>query len=206
MAVGVQRVVGTVDIVDDTLFVGQALRAVARVDSAGFRVKRVERSWIGYITRQDLADVVIVRDGLNDHVPTLLKVRALHRAETVPIVIGDRPRPAQVSRLRGAGAQRVFTQDDSLDDVIAFLRSHVADRAAMPLPWDAVVLSDHELQVACLYVGRGAPSARLLSQLLGMPYASTRTYLQRARKALSVTGETRTRLQLRQRLVEGGWL
>lgn len=197
----------SVDVVDDVLFVGPALRAAMSSRRLPVVVRRVETNWIVYTAQLDAAaDVVVVRDELNDHVPTVLKARALARAGATPVVIAEEPTEAHVRRLAEAGARLILTREDSIDDLIAFLLRPEAHSPLEALPVDGVRLSDRELQVACLYAGRAAPSTAVLATSLGIPLSSTRTHLQRARAALSQVGPASLREQLRDRLVEGGWM
>ena len=76
-----------------------------------------------------------------------------------------------------------------------------APRAAGPELRD-VYLSDRQLQVACLFAGRTAPSAQRIAEVLGLPVSSVRTHLQRARRALGAAN----REELRARLIEDGWM
>lgn len=209
----------SIDVIDDLLFIGAALSAQAqRKDHTNaahpFTLQRVETSWISYIASFDeAAGVVILRAELKDHVPTVLKVRALSAIGALPIVLADQPSKPHISRLLQAGAIRVFTRDHSFADLQATLRQmhRVIDtaseqREARAASISDVQLSDRELQVAIVYVGATAPSATAIASLLGLPYTSVRTYLQRARVSLRQVAATSTREFLHNALVADGWI
>ncbi|MGF3055971.1 hypothetical protein [Microbacterium sp. YY-01] len=199
----------TVDIIDDAFFIGPALQSFTNHARPPLIVRRTESNWIPYIADfDDASGVVIVRSNLADHVPAVLKVRALSRIGARPIVLTDKTSAAFTYRLAEAGAAAVFNRTHHIDDIVAAITQ---PRGAETLSVNRggcsdAKLSDRELQVACLYVGRAAPSTTVLAQLLGIPALSVRTYLQRARTALRAVGPTSTRQTLRQTLITDGWL
>ncbi|MFV0434444.1 MAG: hypothetical protein ACK5LO_10740 [Leucobacter sp.] len=217
----------SVDVIDDLLFTGAALASAVEHRRLPIDLHRVESNWIPYITAFDeAAGAVVVRAELSDHVPTVLKVRAIASIGAVPVVLADRPSPAHARRLIQAGAHGVLTREHSFDALLQALLDLARDSKSSPRTgalrpagpsgferldgFDAGVsevrLSDRELQVASLYVGRSAPSATVIAELLGVPFASVRTYLQRARAALRPLGPTSNRESLHRMLVSDGWV
>lgn len=195
-----------VDVVDDVHFVGAALAAVAASRAPRWRLHTVADTWIRYVSaEEDPAEVVVYRAELNDHVPAVLKARALAARGARSIVLTDAVSPAQRCRLREAGAEAILEAHEDIDVLVGVLDGRVRrDDPGAVLP--AVRLSDRELQIACLFAGPAAPSAPVLAYLLQLPPASVRTHLQRARDALRAVGEVSTREQLRRTLVDQGWL
>lgn len=194
----------SVDVVDDVLALGAALRSATVLRRARIRVRTVASSWVEYGSQvHDVARFVVVRGELVDHVPTVLKVRALREAGARPVVICDHPDDAHRARLREARAEAVLTRDNDLEDLLRVLQG---ERVMTEAEWSTVLpathLSDRQLQLACLYCGHGAPSAKHLARWLGLPISSVRTNLQRARRALGAAD----RGELRRRLIEGGWM
>jgi len=195
----------SVDVVDDVLALGAALRSATVLRHARIRVRTVAPTWVQYGAEvSEVAQFVVVRAELVDHVPTLLKVRALRAAGAQPVVVSDEPAEVHRARLREAHAAAVLTRENDFGDLLAVLQGDGQTRpdpeASAPLP--ATHLSDRQLQLACLYCGHGAPSAKHLARWLGLPIASVRTNLQRARRALGASD----RGELRRRLIEGGWM
>lgn len=197
----------SVDVIDDLLFVGPAFEGAVRQRQLPLTVRRVESNWIAYIqTFDQAADVVILRSELNDHVPTILKVRALREIAVLPVVLADDPSPEHRWRLMHEGAAAVLTRDDSFEHLIAStLVSGASVEGAAPTTVSDARLSDRELQVAALYSGSEAPSATVIAGILGVPLASVRTHLQRARVALRVVGPTSNRASLGRALALDGW-
>jgi DNA-binding CsgD family transcriptional regulator len=196
----------TVDVIDDVLFVGPALDAIAQGGRARIAAVRASTSWLAYIASDQgeprVAERVVVRAELRDHVPIVLKIRALTRLGVHSIVLTDDDSPAFERRLLEAGAAHVLTKRDDLETLLAAV---VVEHQHASAPRSAV-LSDRELQVACLYAGRTAATTSMLAEILGVPLGSVRTHLRRARGKLSPGGPVSTREQLRARLIEEGWL
>lgn len=198
----------TVDIVDDALFVGFALSVLAERPGSALTVKRIEAGWIPYIASfEDAADAVIVRDELDDHVPTVLKVRALARIGVRPIVVADGMSDARCWRLTHEGAYRAVDRDVPVQELVGMaVETRAPGKVDRPEGCEESRLSDRELQVSALYAGRAAPSSVVLAQLLGIPVTSVRTYLQRTRKTLRPIGDTSSRSELASVLREQGWI
>jgi len=198
----------TVDVIDDMLFVGLALVKLSDGSASRLYVKRLEVGWIPYIAKFDeAADVVIVRDELDDHVPTVLKVRALSEIGVRPVVLADQVSSVREQPLIAEGAVAVFSRGVSVQELAAYLGGlRTEEPRRSPRRGGGNRLSDRELQVACLFVGRAAPPTPVIAGLLGIPLASVRTYLQRARKVLSEVGPVSTRESLRDALLSEGWL
>lgn len=196
----------SVDVIDDLLAMGPALRAAVAFGRASIHLREVAPSWVQYAERIDtVAHVVAVRAELVDHVPTALKVRALRTAGARPIVVADDPSPVHRARLVRTGAAAILTRSDDLDELLKAVSGERTDDdgGVVDLPEVRDVhLSDRQLQVACLFAGRGAPSSDWIARSLGLPVTSVRTHLQRARRALGAAD----RDELRARLIDDGWM
>lgn len=192
--------------IDDLLAMGPALRAAVAFGRASIELREVAPSWAQYAERiETVAHVVAIRAELVDHVPTTLKVRALRAAGARPIVVADDPAPVHRARLVHTGAAAVLTRSDDLQELLKAVSGLRTDDggagADLPRVRD-VHLSDRQLQVACLFAGRGAPSSEWIARSLGVPVTSVRTHLQRARRALGAAD----RDELRARLIDDGWM
>ena len=198
--------------IEDGVFVGPGLASALKHKGSRIRVQRVVPNWVAYTEAFDEASgVVVLQADLSDHVPVVLKVRALTAIGAASVVIADEPTTQHVRRLREAGALAVFTRRNSFDELLEQLMNLIGaienDRQLNPeMQLDEVKLSDRELQVVCLYAGHAAPSASVIAQRLGVPIASVRTHLQRARLALREHGAVSTRRQLRELLAHQGWM
>lgn len=194
----------TVDVVDDLLFLGPALEKIGQAHN--LTVERSEPNWIPFVSDfESAADTVVIRAELADHVPTVLKVRGIRNIGATPIVVCDSPTHAHTQRLYQAGARAVLTKSHSLHDLVQAIKGWGGGLRKSNEISD-VMLSDRELQAACLYAGSAAPSARVLSEILNLPLTSVRTYIHRARVALRQVAPTSSRRDLRQALIIDGWL
>lgn len=196
----------SIDVVDDLLAIGPALQAAIARGRTDVELREIASTWTEYAARiRAVADVVVFRAELVDHVPSALKVRALRAAGARTIVVADRPSRQHRARLTSTGAYVVLTRSDDLDALLRAVGGGSPTRRdadpELPILPD-VHLSDRQLQVACLFAGRTAPSSERIARWLGLPVSSVRTHLQRARRALGATN----REQLRARLIEGGWM
>lgn len=213
---GAAKMKVSVDVIDDLLYIGPALTAAVTSRAVPLTLRRVVPNWIPYIASFDeAAGVVVVRAELNDHVPIVLKVRALAEIGALPVVLAEQPTTAHVQRLLQAGAYRVLTREQSFNDLLSVLQG--IGRGVSPEPWGqqrpveaemlgTARLSDRELQVVSLYTGWSAPSATVISKSIGVPLGSVRTHLQRARSALREVGPTSSRESLRAALIASGWI
>lgn len=77
------------DLIHTSPVVATALRHALRSGPAPVRVETAVHAWADFQTEWDFAgDVVVVDALLDDHVPLPLKVRALRRLGSTPIVLG----------------------------------------------------------------------------------------------------------------------
>ena len=206
------RAAAVIDIVDDVLFLAVGVDAAMerRGQYGQITVRVAAPTWFQYLGLTDSpAPVVVVRDELDDHVPTVLKARALAEEGVRTIVVADGMTPVREARLREEGVVEIITADRDLAALIDVIEEQAAVpaqaiRAVRRGPASGVALSDRQLQVACLFAAASAPSTRLLSETLNLPRDSVRTHLQRARAALGVPGQSRDALRLR--LKDQGWI
>ncbi|NQX11950.1 hypothetical protein HQQ80_09970 [Microbacteriaceae bacterium VKM Ac-2855] len=196
-----------VDVVDDLPFVRGAL-ALALPRTAGSAELRVTAtSWAEYSQSwARLSDVTVFRAELTDHVPAALKARALAALDVAPIAILGAPSPAHERRLLEAGAVGIVRAADGLDTLVERILHHEVLPLPAPAP-DQVELTDRELQIACLYCGRSAPSASSLGSMMGLQEQTIRRHLSRTRAHYREHDiDVSTRMKLRAALIDDGWL
>lgn len=198
-----------VDIVDDSPFIRAALAIAlpAATAGTGTELRVSAASWTEYSQSwARLSDVTVFRAELIDHVPAALKVRALAALDVAPVALLNAPAPRHEARLYQAGAVGVVYASDALTTLI----ERITDPAPRPKessPPSTIVLSDRELQIACLYCGRSAPSASSLGRTLRLQEQTVRRHLARAREQYKSLGiDVATRMKLRAALIEDGWL
>ncbi|MBF4461250.1 MULTISPECIES: hypothetical protein [unclassified Rathayibacter] len=195
-----------IDVVDTSSPVRKALSLALPCFSAQNAVRVAVSSWIDYSSSlAAFPDSTVFRAEMADHVPAALKTRALARLDIAPVVLLDSPSPAHEARLVRAGAAAVVTAQEGL----AVLVERISDPPRSPPPPapSVVELTDRELQVACLYCGRAAPSASTLATYLRLGEHTIRRHLARTRELFRAAGvDVPTRLSLRAALIEDGWL
>ncbi|PPG42700.1 response regulator transcription factor [Pseudoclavibacter sp. RFBA6] len=198
-----------VDLVDDTPFLPGALRARAEVLQDRFHVKVHARTWLDYdLDAAMSADVVIFKAELRDHVPAGLKVRALRRLGVAAVVLLAGESEPHRLQLAGEGATAVLSRASgyaTLEDELLRLEADGARAVADDI--DPPLLTDRELQIACIFASRAAPSARHIGELLDLSGETIRAHLQRARGKLQRSGHAvGTRNSLRLALYDAGLL
>ncbi|NQX29598.1 response regulator transcription factor [Microbacteriaceae bacterium VKM Ac-2854] len=196
-----------VDIVDDLPFIRAALAIALPETDAAVQLRVSAASWTEYSQSwARLSDVTVFRAELIDHVPAALKVRALAALDVAPIALLNAPAPPHEARLLQAGAVGIVYASDELATLIERITDPVRRVAAPPAP-SSIDLSDRELQIACLYCGRSAPSAASLGRTLRLQERTVRRHLSRAREPFKLAGiDVSTRMKLRAALIEDGWL
>ncbi|ALS57217.1 hypothetical protein [Rathayibacter toxicus] len=196
-----------VDIVDSSCSVRKALSLALPRISAQNAVRLAVANWIDYSSSlRAFPDSTVFRAELADHVPAALKVRALSRLDIAPVIVLETHSAVHEARLLRAGASAIVTAQDGLATLIERIteKSHPADPSPAP---SAVELTDRELQIACLYCGKNAPSAANLGAYLRLREHTIRRHLSRTRELFRAVGQdVSTRMKLRAALIDDGWL
>jgi hypothetical protein len=151
----------TIDIIENSTYILDAVTSRLAQHPA-LTVRARASNWISYITEHSApADVVVFRAELRDHVPAALKARAIAAEGALPVVSLGTGDAAHRNRLR---AERALVIERSaglpvlIDEIVTHFDARTSPRPAQAAPVGPL-LSDREMQIACLYSGRSAPSA-----------------------------------------------
>lgn len=200
-----------VDIVDDLPFTGPGLIRLARQRGVDLSGGVLANDWVSFGSRWTFDErTVVVSAELVDHVPVVLKVRAMDRVGARPIVLMAVEHEAVRQRLLEAGARTVLSRDAGFEPLLeALLRvAGSKNKPRRPAPDPKVPqLTDRELQISTLFCGTAAPSGTRLAQLLGLSNETVRVHLARARRRYRETGaDVSAREDFRRQLIKDGWL
>lgn len=184
---------------------GIARRLAAR---SQVRVSLVAFSWAEFLRSWDFSTGRVLVDAfLDDHVPLPMKVRALRRIGSDPIVLGDPFSEAIVQRARAEGAVSWVDPADGMDGLIEAATRPQWTRPERPDALPGIRLSDRELQILSLYASRRSLSVGSLSRTLGIQPETVRAHLRRGRKRFSDRGiPVSNRGSLAAALVRDGYL
>lgn len=176
------------------------------------RVETAVHSWSDFQTEWDFAgDVVVVDALLDDHVPLPLKIRALRRLGSTPIVLGPGGDTPFARRCGDEGAIAWIEPTHGLAETARTIReasldvppAHALIPAAAP---PVAALTDREVQVLVLYAATRGYSPAYLGQVLTLRTDSIRSHLERGRARYRAAGiPTHNRTALRSALVADGW-
>lgn len=202
-----------IDIVHTSPVVTAALCRELRHGSPPVRVDTAVHSWVDFQSRWDFAGGAVVVDAfLDDHVPLPLKLRALRRLGTRPIVLGPARETPFARRCGAEGAVAWIEPTHGVAATTQAIRMAAAgspaeqtriDPAAAPV----APLADRVLQVAALHVSTRGHSPAHLGRVLSLHTESVRRYIERARAPYRAAGHpTRTRGALQTALVADGWV
>lgn len=196
-----------IEVIDDTFFLWDGIRHASE-SAAEWSIGIQTRSWMDFSgTRASDADLVIVSAELVDHVPVVLKARAILRLGTqVGVLINTQP-SAVTRRLEQEGTSFVAgRKNTSWQRLIEYIDT-ASSGAAGQYRGIPGALSDRELQVAALFASRAAPTCRQIGDLLGLHGDTVRTHLKLARRRLSQAGRVASsREDLRAALLLEGYL
>lgn len=198
-----------IEVVDESIFVWEALRHSPVASDRKWALGVRTRSWIEFsAARAAAADLVVISADLIDHVPAVLKARAVTALGTRVGFLINPSSSAAVDRLMLEGATFVARRDATswhqlLSEICAALQDPPpTEPAALPRG-----LTDRELQIAALFASRAAPTTQQIARLLALSVGTVRTHLKRARHRLSVTGmRVSSREELRSALLAEGYL
>lgn len=201
------------DLVLTSPVVSSALRDELRRGERAVRVTTAVHSWTDFQVEWDFAGEVVVLDALlDDHVPLPLKVRALRRLGSRPVVLGPGRDSPFAHRAAAEGAQAWIEPHHGVAETADLIRDVATheppeharvEPAAPPL----VRLTDRELQVLCLYASSRGHSPAYLGRVLSLRTETVRSHLERGRSRYRALGRPgHNRAALRETLVEDGWL
>ena len=201
------------DVVHTSPVVTTALRHELRAGATPVRVETTVHSWADFRTEWDFAgDVVVVDALLDDHVPLPLKVRALRRLGSTPIVLGPGRETPFARRCGHEGAAAWIEPTRGLAETARTVREAalgvVADGARIaPAEPPLAALTDRELQVIALYASTRGHSPAYLGRVLALRTETVRSHLERGRARYRRAGvATHTRSSVREALVRDGWV
>lgn len=201
-----------VDLVHTSPVVTTALRRELRRGAAPARVETTVHSWSGLRAEWDFAgDVVVIDALLDDHVPLPLKVRALRRLGSMPVVLGPGRETPFARRCGDEGAGAWIEPTTGLvataHTVQKIASGTVPEHARIsPAPPRLADLTDRELQVLNLYASARGHSPAHLGRVLALRTETVRSHLHRGRARYRAVGRaTHNRTVLRAALIEDGW-
>lgn len=200
------------DLVHTCPVVTTALRAELRRGPDPVRVDTAVHSWTDFRAEWDFAgEVVVLGALLDDHVPLPLKVRALRRLGSTPIVLGPGRETPFARRCGHEGAAAWIEPTLGLAATAEAIRQAAAGsppaHARLPAAAPAIAdLTDRELQVLGLYASTRGYSPADLGRVLALRTETVRSHLGRGRaRYRSADRPTHTRAALRVALIEDGW-
>ncbi|WP_338750497.1 helix-turn-helix transcriptional regulator [Janibacter alittae] len=189
-----------------------ALRRELRGGPAPVRVETTVHSWTDFRRDWDFAgDVVVIHALLDDHVPLPLKVRALRRLGSVPVVLGPGRETPFARRCGAEGARAWIEPTNGLTTTARTIREVASGRIPeharpAPAPPCSAELTDRELQVLSLYASTRGHSPAHLGRVLSLRTETVRSHLARGRARYRALGhDTHGRAALRAALVADGW-
>lgn len=200
------------DLVHTSPVLTTALRRALRAGPAAVRVETAVHSWSDFHSEWDFAgDAVVVDALLDDHVPLPLKVRALRRLGSTPIVLGPGRETPFARRCGDEGAAAWIEPTLGLAATARTIRevalgTNPPHARIPPAPPRIADLTDREMQVLVLYAGTRGHSPADLGRVLSLRTETVRSHLERGRARYRGVGRpTHNRAALRAALVEDGW-
>lgn len=179
-------------------------------EESTIRIADTYFSWSEFVPLRDFAAPWLLLDAfLDDHVPALVKVRALAKMGTRSLIVGPLT-PKQVALLKAEGAAAVFVEDLTMPELTNAVSETMASADDEPRRVEGsrvgpCNLSDRELQVLELYSRRRALQAAALGPALGLSPETIRVHLRNARHKLRQAGWPSTsRAELGRALTELG--
>lgn len=174
----------------------------------GVEVLTAAPSWVEFSRSWDFAAPSVLVDAhLDDHVPLILKVRALLREGSRVAVLGRDGASRQARRCLREGAEIWLTPQQSLSQITrrlaAWARSDppTIRGSALPEPH----LTDRELQILSLYASRRGHTVAEVAKVLGLSSETVRTHLRTGRAKYTALGQdVSSRARLTRVLVDDG--
>lgn len=204
-----------VDIVEDHTVLLEGLAVWLEENTAGIRVVGRYSSWAELIPHlRDLSDVVLLDVLLGDSIPLPAKIRALLSAGPQVVVCSCVTDPSVMRQAYDAGALAYVPKTAPADVVETALRAaahgqvYVPDEvaAALATTKNGPELTAREHQIASIYLGGNGPTMAEVGQVLGISADGVKKHLVSIRRKFQDGDGPLSRLALRQRLIERGWL
>ncbi|WP_281444445.1 response regulator transcription factor [Paenarthrobacter nicotinovorans] len=204
-----------VDIVEDHAVMREGLAVWLEGNTEGIRVVGRFASWAELVPHLDrLSDVVILDVLLGDNIPLSAKIRALLSAGPQVMVCSSVTDPAVIRQAYAAGALAYVPKTSPAAVVEAALRAAAQGEQYVPPEVAAALASEdttpqltaREHEVVSIYLaGKGATMAET-AEAMGISVDGVKKHLASVRRKFQDGQEPVTRLALRQRLMDGGWL
>ncbi|MBF4550082.1 MULTISPECIES: LuxR C-terminal-related transcriptional regulator [unclassified Pseudoclavibacter] len=198
-----------IEVIDETIFIWDALRHSPEASDSSWEVGVRTKTWVNFsAARAEVADLVVLSAELVDHVPAVLKVRAITRLGTRVGVLVNSEDTTIESRLRLEGASFVARRTTTTwEQFLGTLRAALASPPSSSNDFPRPGLTDRELQIAALFASRAAPTTQQIAELLALGPGTVRTHLKRARHRLGADGlVVSSREELRSGLLAAGYL
>lgn len=204
-----------VDIVEDHPVMREGLAVWLEGNTQGIRVVGRFASWDELVPHLDrLSDVVILDVLLGDNIPLSAKIRVLLSAGPQVMVCSCVTDPAVIRQAYAAGALAYVPKTAPATVVAAGLRAvaqgdkyvppEVAAALASEEPTAQLTAKEHE--VVSIYLGGSGATMAETAEAMGISADGVKKHLASVRRKFQNGQEPVTRLALRQRLVDGGWL
>jgi two-component system, NarL family, uhpT operon response regulator UhpA len=216
-AVASRRAKIRVAIVDDHRLVLEGLESKLGERAHGLSVCIAEIRWVDAIAHPDFpVDVVVLDLHLEDSIPIGTKIRALASMGIPAVVVSRHADATSVSAALRAGAAGFVPKTESTAELIAAIRSAVANNDSTPAPMppvavDAVAdspdprLGKQELRALVLYAG--GRSIREVAAEMATTEETVKSYIKRGRSKYRRVGiDVGTRILLRQHALREGWI
>lgn len=203
-----------VDIVEDHAVMLEGLAVWLEGNTSGIRVVGRFASWAELVPHLGrLSDVVILDVLLGDNIPLSAKIRALLSAGPQVMVCSSVTDPAVIRQAYAAGALAYVPKTSPAAMVEDALRA-AQGRKYVPLEVEATVAGDdttpqltaREHQVVSIYLGGEGATMAETAHSMGISVDGVKKHLASVRRKFQYGQEPVTRLALRQRLIDGGWL
>jgi len=204
-----------VDIVEDHAVMLEGLAVWLEGNTEGIRVVGRFASWAELVPHLgQLSDVVVLDVLLGDNIPLSAKIRALLSAGPQVIVCSSVTDPAVIRHAYAAGALAYVPKTSAATVVEAALRAAAQGQEYVPPEVSAALASEditpqltaREHQVVAIYLaGEGATMAET-AQAMGISIDGVKKHLASVRRKFQDGEDPVTRLALRQRLIDGGWI
>lgn len=200
------------DLVHTSPVVTTALRRELQSAPRPLQVTTAVHAWTDFQHEWDFAgDYVVVDAQLDDHLPLAVKVRALRRLGSHPIVIGPGRHSPFARRAGAEGATAWIEPTQGLGATADTIRAIAAGRTPdiariQPAGAPDVRLTDRQLQVLALFVAARGHSPAHLARVLALRTETVRSHIERGRARYRDAGHpTNNRAALRSALVADGW-
>jgi two-component system uhpT operon response regulator UhpA len=203
-------------LVDDHNLVLRTLSSWVSSAADDFEVVASVASWDELLDSDaEPADVVLLDLDLGDNIPLAVKIATLRAAGSAVVVVSSFANAEGVRSAIEAGALSYVSKSEDTEELLNAIRaaasgrpytsSHLAYLLVSSTGPQRPKLSEQEQRALCLYAS-GLPMKSVARQL-GVTYETAKSYVDRVRDKYERAGrEARTKVDLRVRAVEDGWL